>query len=80
MKLNKSINLLMLLLSPSILLAQGSQSVEMADAFRQEGKIYVVVLGLVIILTGVVIFLIRVDRKLTRMERREGSSGSKLQR
>lgn len=74
MKLNKRINLLMLLLSPLSLLAQGSQSVEMADAFRQDGKIYVVVLGLVIILTGVVMFLIRVDRKLNRLEKRGGSS------
>ena len=74
MKLNKRINFLMLLLSPLSLMAQGSQSVEMADAFRQEGKIYVVVLGLVIILTGVVMFLIRVDRKLNRLEKRGHSS------
>jgi uncharacterized membrane protein YcjF (UPF0283 family) len=73
MKLNKRINLLMLLLSPLSLVAQGSQSVEMADAFRQQGKIYVVVLGLVIILTGVVMFLIRVDRKLNRLEKKEDS-------
>jgi hypothetical protein len=69
MKLNKTINLMLLLLLPSHLIAQGSKSVEMADSFRAEGKIYVVVLGLVIILTGVVLFLIRVDRKLTRLER-----------
>lgn len=74
MKLNKRINFLMLLLSPLSLMAQGSQSVEMADAFRQEGKIYVVVLGLVIILTGVVMFLIRVDRKLNRLEKRGDSN------
>jgi hypothetical protein len=71
MKLTKAINLLLLLLLPSSLIAQGSKSVEMADAFRAEGKIYVVVLGLVIILTGVVLFLIRVDRKLSRLERRK---------
>ena len=70
MKMIKRFNLLLLLLLPFGLAAQGSQSVEMADAFRQEGKIYVVVLGLVIILTGVVLFLIRVDRKLTRLEKR----------
>ena len=58
------------MLTPTLSMAQGSQSVEMADAFRQDGKIYVVVLGLVIILTGVVVFLVRVDRKLTRMERK----------
>jgi len=73
MKMIKRFNLLLLLLLPSGLAAQGSQSVEMADAFRQEGKIYVVVLGLVIILTGVILFLIRVDRKLTRLEREVSS-------
>lgn len=70
MKLNKRIKLLLLTLIPSLSLAQGNQTVEMADAFRQDGKIYVVVLGLVIILTGVVLFLVRVDRKLTRLERK----------
>lgn len=73
MKLIKRFNLILLLLLPSVIVAQGSQSVEMADAFRQDGKIYVVVLGLVIILTGVVLFLIRVDRKLTRLEREVSS-------
>jgi hypothetical protein len=62
--------LLLLMLLPTVLFAQGNASVEMADTFRQEGKIYVVVLGLVIILTGVVLFLIRVDRKLFRLEKR----------
>lgn len=50
--------------------AQGSPSVEMADTFRADGKIYVVVLGLVIILTGVLLFLIRVDRKLSILEKK----------
>jgi hypothetical protein len=72
MKLNKRIILLLFTLIPSLSIAQGNQTVEMADAFRQDGKIYVVVLGLVIILTGVVLFLVKVDRKLTRMERKNG--------
>jgi CcmD family protein len=46
----------------------------MADTFRQEGKIYVVVLGLVIILTGVILFLIRVDRKISKLEHRMGKN------
>ena len=69
MKISKLFSL-MLALSPLTLFAQGSASVEMADTFRQEGKIYVVVLGLVIILTGVVLFLIRVDRKIFKLEKR----------
>lgn len=60
----------MVILLPVILFGQGSNSVEMADDFRREGKIYVVVLGLVIILTGVLIFLVRVDRKIFKLEKK----------
>jgi hypothetical protein len=77
MKLIKRSILLLLLLLPNALLAQGSQSVEMADSLRAEGKIFVVVLGLLIILTGVVLFLIRVDRKLTRLERDQVTGGER---
>ena len=72
MKYTKHLLFFGLIFLPAILFGQGSQSVEMADAFRRDGKIYVVVLGLVIILTGVVIFLIRVDRKLFKLEKRFG--------
>jgi hypothetical protein len=72
MKYFRLLNLLSFLVLPLGVYGQGSKSVEMADAFRQNGKIYVVVLGLVIILTGVILFLIRVDRKLAGIEKRVG--------
>jgi hypothetical protein len=49
-------------------LAQDNTPVEMADTLRRDGKIYTVVAGLVVILTGFVVFLIRIDRKLHKME------------
>ena len=49
-------------------LSQGSEEVEMADVLRQDGKIYSVVFGLVVILTAMIILLIRLDRKLFRIE------------
>lgn len=70
MKLNRIVGLFLLLMLPVAGIAQENKSVEMADAFRADGKIYVVVLGLAIILTGVVAFLIIVDRKLFRLEKR----------
>jgi hypothetical protein len=70
MKLLKILTFLLVILLPIILFGQGSNSVEMADDFRREGKIYVVVLGLVIILTGVLIFLVRVDRKIFKLEKK----------
>ena len=42
---------------------------EMADALRQSGKIYVVVLVVLIILSGLLLYLIRLDRKVGRLER-----------
>ena len=69
MKLNKKIKLLPIYFMPTLSIAQGSQSVEMADAFRADGKIYVVVLGLVIILTAMIILLIRVDKRIFHLER-----------
>ncbi len=55
----------------SPILAQSSTSsdnVEMADAFRKEGKIYVVVGTFVLILTGIIVYLVALDRKLTKLE------------
>jgi hypothetical protein len=60
--------LLALVLSSLQSLSQGSDEVEMADALRQDGKIYSVVFGLVVILTALIVLLIRVDRKLFRIE------------
>jgi cytochrome c biogenesis protein CcdA len=70
MKISKVFVWVLAFLAPLTLAGQGTSSVQMADTFRQEGKIYVVVLGLVIILTGVILFLIRVDRKVFKLEKR----------
>lgn len=42
--------------------------VEMADTFRQDGKIYVVVGVLLIILMGIIVYLIAIDRRLRKLE------------
>lgn len=46
-----------------------AQDAAMADGLRAEGKIYVVVLIILIVLTGLIAYLFLTDRKLTRMER-----------
>lgn len=68
MKAYKIILLVAAVLSSLNSFAQGSHEVEMADVLRQEGKIYTVVFGLVVILTAMIILLIRVDRVLFRLE------------
>lgn len=46
-----------------------AQEVEMADGLRSEGKIYVVVLIILIVLTGLITYLFLMDRKLNRLEK-----------
>ena len=56
-----------------IVRAQDSVSNEkpqMADAMRSNGKIYVVVAVLLIILAGLFLYLFQTDRKLTRLEQK----------
>lgn len=45
------------------------ETVDMADGMRSNGKIYVVVAVLAIILFGLFIFLINIDRKISRLEK-----------
>jgi CcmD family protein len=46
-----------------------AQNVEMADGLRSSGKIYVVVGVLCIIFIGIVIFLINLDTKLSKLKK-----------
>ena len=56
----------------SFLISQVSnaQQPEMADAMRSEGKIYVVVAILLIIFAGLIAYLVMLDRKVTRIEKK----------
>jgi CcmD family protein len=47
-----------------------AQEVEMADTMRSNGKIYVVVAIIVIILVGLIAYLALLDRKVRRLEKR----------
>ncbi|MGK7389584.1 MAG: CcmD family protein [Candidatus Cyclobacteriaceae bacterium M2_1C_046] len=49
--------------------------IEMADTFRAEGKIYVVVAVVLIILIGLFAYLIHLDRKLAKLERSDKYHG-----
>lgn len=50
-----------------------AQNAEMADTFRSEGKIYVVVAIILIVLTGLVVYLFALDRKLNKLEQMFGA-------
>jgi len=46
-----------------------NQSVEMADVMRSNGKIYVVVAICLTILIGLFLYVWKVDRKISKLER-----------
>ena len=50
-------------------LITNAQGVEMADAMKANGKIYVVVAVMLTILAGLVLYLLRLDRKISKLEK-----------
>ncbi len=46
-----------------------AQDVKMADVMRENGKIYVVIAVMLTILAGVVFYLVRLERKISRLEK-----------
>jgi CcmD family protein len=46
-----------------------TKGAEMADTMRSNGKIYVVVAVILVIFAGILLYLIRLDRKITKLER-----------
>ncbi|MEJ7735879.1 MAG: CcmD family protein [Chitinophagaceae bacterium] len=51
-----------------------NENLQMANGLRASGKIYVVVVVVVTILLGFVLYLIHLDRKISRLEKEPGSS------
>ncbi|MBS1771804.1 MAG: CcmD family protein [Bacteroidetes bacterium] len=64
----KKLSFLFLMLLSFAVQAQES-SPAMADTFRKEGKIYVVVLVLATIFAGIIAYLVRLDRKISKLEK-----------
>ncbi|MEM6841979.1 MAG: CcmD family protein [Bacteroidota bacterium] len=62
-------SLALIFLSTIQVIAQATTEVEMADTFRQEGKIYVVVAVMLLIFSGLIIYAIRIDQKVSKLEK-----------
>lgn len=58
----------------SLFLRAQDNTVEMADAMRENGKIYVVVAVVLTILAGLFLYLFRLDKKISGIEKEQGSS------
>ena len=60
------------LLLSGVLWAQ-DETVEMADNMRKNGKIYVVVAVVLTILIGLFLYLIRLDKKISNIEKNQST-------
>jgi len=68
--LKRTLFLILLNIIAIVLNAQDStQKVEMADTMRSNGRIYVVVAVILIILIGLLLYIARLDRKISKMEK-----------
>ncbi|KQC02269.1 CcmD family protein [Pedobacter sp. Hv1] len=63
---------LMMLITSLNLFAQNND-IEMADALRSNGKIYIVVICVAIILIGLLIYLFTLDRRLKMLEKKNSN-------
>lgn len=61
--------LLTLILFALTSIGANAQKVEMADAMFENGKIYVVVGVLAIIFVGLMVYLIAIDRRVSKIEK-----------
>lgn len=55
----------------SLFLKAQDNTVEMADAMRENGKIYVVVAVVLTILAGIFLYLLRLDKKISGIEKEQ---------
>ncbi len=69
----KRFSFLFLLLFLSFCVNAQTNDVEMADTMRSNGRIYVVIAVILTILAGIVLYLVRLDKKITRFEKENKS-------
>lgn len=67
--MKKLIFLLFLISVNFVALAQAGADADGGDAMRAHGKIYVVMTVVITIVTGLLLYLIRLDRKISRIEK-----------
>jgi hypothetical protein len=59
-----------LLMSSSAIYSQtDGNNVDMADMMRSNGRIFVVVAVVVVILIGLILYLVRLDKKISKLEK-----------
>ena len=69
MSMYKKIGMTCLFLLATLTMMAQDKPVEMADTMRSNGRIYVVVVVILTILVGLILYIVRVDRKITKLEK-----------
>ncbi len=64
--------IVLLLFSMISLIGYSQGQIEMADAMKESGKIYVVIGVVLTILIGIIIYLVLLDKKISNMEKKIG--------
>lgn len=64
----KKLILILFVFLNSIFSAAAQDQVDMADVMRENGKIYVVVAVAAVVMLGLIIYLISIDRKVSKLE------------
>jgi hypothetical protein len=60
---------ILLFISMTMWAQDGNQKVQMADTMRSNGRIYVVVAVVLTILIGLILYIVRIDRKISKLEK-----------
>ena len=68
---NLKVSMLLVLVLGNVSFGWAQQSIEMADVMRSDGKIYVVVAVLLLILLGLIAYLVVLDRKVSKLEKQK---------
>lgn len=68
---NLKVRLLLVFVLGDVSFGWAQQSIEMADVMRSNGKIYVVVAVLLLILLGLIAYLVVLDRKVSKLEKQK---------
>lgn len=67
----KKIKMLLFAMLAYVVSNAQDEAIEMANTFRQSGKIYVVITVIAIIFTGIISYLIYIDRKISNLENKQ---------
>ena len=62
---------ILMVISCATVLAQDGDNIKEATGLRADGKIYVVILVVVTILLGLFLYVIRLDRKISKLEKNQ---------